>query len=219
MVSLKLPQFWTWHPASWFVHAEAEFEIRNIIRDSTKYAYVVQALESSVCRDLAIYLAAAPAAGKYDFIKNLLIRTYSPTLEAKGRQLLALPALQHQGEDKPSTLARRIIELSDSLDQVRQAILMDRLPADVQAQLATTPYTSVVVMAEDADRVMDQQRKQASVLAISKKQKAKNKPKEKKDNFICEFHRNFGWEAQKCRSGCIFEKKSDDAAKKKPENQ
>ena len=44
-VLLKLPIFWTSQPQVWFGQAEAQFHIRWITADTTKYYYVVSALE------------------------------------------------------------------------------------------------------------------------------------------------------------------------------
>ena len=46
-VSLKLPTFWTSTPTTWFAQAEAQFIVRNITNDDTKYYYVIAALDSS----------------------------------------------------------------------------------------------------------------------------------------------------------------------------
>ena len=45
-VSLKLPTFWSTQPKSWFCQAEAQFAIRKISEDETKYYYVIAALDS-----------------------------------------------------------------------------------------------------------------------------------------------------------------------------
>ena len=44
-VSLKLPAFWTSQPKVWFQQSEAQFTLRNITADDTKYYYVVAALD------------------------------------------------------------------------------------------------------------------------------------------------------------------------------
>ena len=44
-VSLKLPTFWNSQPEVWLAQAEAQFNIRGITADETKYYYVVAALD------------------------------------------------------------------------------------------------------------------------------------------------------------------------------
>ncbi|KAJ8387825.1 hypothetical protein AAFF_G00149740 [Aldrovandia affinis] len=46
-VALKLPEFWQEHAAVWFAQAEAQFALRGITQEDTKYYYVVAALNSS----------------------------------------------------------------------------------------------------------------------------------------------------------------------------
>lgn len=43
-VALKLPDFWLHDPALWFVHVEAQFALRGILTDDTKYHHVVGSL-------------------------------------------------------------------------------------------------------------------------------------------------------------------------------
>ncbi len=42
-VSLKLPTFWVSQPAIWVAQTEAQFELRRITVDDTKYYYVLEA--------------------------------------------------------------------------------------------------------------------------------------------------------------------------------
>ena len=44
-VGLKLPVFWADHPRVWLQQAEAQFAVRNVTADNTKYHYVVAALD------------------------------------------------------------------------------------------------------------------------------------------------------------------------------
>ena len=46
-VALKLPPFWTAQPAVWFQQAEAQFAIRGIVAEQTKYYYVLSALDQT----------------------------------------------------------------------------------------------------------------------------------------------------------------------------
>ena len=46
-VSLKLPPFWPRKATLWFAHAEAQFHLRNITVDKTKFAHVLTMLDST----------------------------------------------------------------------------------------------------------------------------------------------------------------------------
>ena len=46
-VSLKLPPFWPSKATLWFAHAEAQFHLRNITVDKTKFAHVLTMLDST----------------------------------------------------------------------------------------------------------------------------------------------------------------------------
>ena len=51
-VALKLPAFWTSQPDVWFIQAEAQFTLRNITADDTKYAYLVASLDQTTATRL-----------------------------------------------------------------------------------------------------------------------------------------------------------------------
>ena len=51
-VSIKLPPFWTAQPQVWFQQAEAQFTIRGITADETKYSYIVAALDQDTASRL-----------------------------------------------------------------------------------------------------------------------------------------------------------------------
>jgi hypothetical protein len=71
-VSLKLPTFWSSQPTVWFVQAEAQFHIRSITDDTTKYYYVVAALDQSTAGRLVDILSQPPATDKYKHLKQLV---------------------------------------------------------------------------------------------------------------------------------------------------
>ena len=55
-VALKLPPFWISQPRVWFQQAEAQFALRNITADDTKYFYVVAALDQETASRLIDFL-------------------------------------------------------------------------------------------------------------------------------------------------------------------
>ena len=44
-VAIKLPIFWAQQPEVWFLQAEAQFHIRKITDDTTKFYHAVAALD------------------------------------------------------------------------------------------------------------------------------------------------------------------------------
>ena len=51
-VSLKLPTFWASQSEVWFAQAEAQFRLRKIEADETKYYYVIAAFDQETASRL-----------------------------------------------------------------------------------------------------------------------------------------------------------------------
>ena len=60
-VTLKLPEFWESSASAWFAQTEAQFALRDITADTTKYYYVVSALGSSMASRVVSLLKNPPA--------------------------------------------------------------------------------------------------------------------------------------------------------------
>ena len=59
-VSLKLPTFWASQPEVWFAQAEAQFKLRKIEADETKYYYVNAALDQETASRLMDLIGQPP---------------------------------------------------------------------------------------------------------------------------------------------------------------
>ena len=75
-VSLKLPTFWTSHPEVWFVQAEAQFELRRVTADETKYLYVLAALDQETAMRFLDLIRRPPNEDIYKALKDRLIDTF-----------------------------------------------------------------------------------------------------------------------------------------------
>ena len=62
---MKLPDFWTTNLEIWLYQAGAQFALRHIISDETKYYYVLAALDQNSAQRLLDLWSDPPAAGKY----------------------------------------------------------------------------------------------------------------------------------------------------------
>ncbi len=75
-VALRLPGFWEAHATVWFAQANAQFALRGIIADKTRYNYVVSALSASTAARVLSCLQDPPLTGKYETLKNLLLGAF-----------------------------------------------------------------------------------------------------------------------------------------------
>lgn len=107
-VSLKLPEFWESSASAWFAQTEAQFALRDITADITKYYYVVSALGSSTASRVVSFLKSPPTEGRYDVLKAHLLKTFELSDAERASKLFSLHGL---GDGKPSELMDRMLEL------------------------------------------------------------------------------------------------------------
>ena len=75
-VSLYLPTFWISQPEIRFVQVEAQFKLRGIAADDSKYFYVLAALDQETVTCLLDVIIQPPDDGKYENLKLRLIVTF-----------------------------------------------------------------------------------------------------------------------------------------------
>lgn len=199
-VSLKLPTFWTEQPQVWFVQAEAQFAVRNITADDTKYHYVVAALNQDTAKRVIDLLSDPPAAGKYNTLKNRLNETYGLSEFERGSRLLHLPDL---GDDKPSTLMDNMLALLGSHPPcfLFRALFLERLPEEIRGVLVHSKVEDCRELAKAADTLWEARTTSTSAVRRSS-QPAKVAAPTNDDTGLCFFHAKFGDKAQKCRKPC-----------------
>ena len=59
-LAVKLSSFWTEDPESWFDRADSQFLVRGIKEDTTKFAYVVQALDFAQHKEVKALIRKLP---------------------------------------------------------------------------------------------------------------------------------------------------------------
>ena len=69
-VAIKLPTFWTSQPRVWFAQAEAQFVIRKITADDTKYYHVLSALDQDTATRLLDLISSPPSENKYQTLED-----------------------------------------------------------------------------------------------------------------------------------------------------
>ena len=151
-VALKLPIFWPTAPEVWFMQAEAEFDIKGITGESTKFSYLVASLPQDVARQTlttATDLARNP--NRYTALKERLMVAYSLTPYQRACQLLDGTNI---GNQRPSAMLREMqaVRGNDKTD-LFTALFLRRLTEDVRAPLVHSGEEEVEKLAVQADRL------------------------------------------------------------------
>lgn len=149
-----LPLFWKEKPDLWFHQIEAKFRRRNIHADNSKYDAVLEALDSLAIMEISDVIETLPDTGKYEYLKQHLIKRFSLSSE---RQLHKLLSEIQLGDKKPSQLLRSMRELAkgQASDDLLRAKWLALLPLSVHNTLKVLPKASLNELADVADSIME----------------------------------------------------------------
>ncbi len=212
-VSLKLPSFWTTQPEVWFKQAEAQFAIRNIAVDNTKYAYILAALDQDTASLVLDLLSNPPEESKYEAIKGRLLRTYGLSRRVlRANRHLQLDDL---GDRKPSVLMDEMLSLLDGHSPclLFEQLYFNRMPDPIRLQLAEADFTQPRTVAEKADQLWLSMGFSSTPSIHRAKYRHPVKPRNptprKDDDDIktgwCFYHSRFGARARKCLQPCSYQ--------------
>jgi len=204
-VAIKLPTFWTAQPTVWFAQAEAQFNIRNVTQDSTKYYYVVSALDQATAARVVDELSHPPETGKYENLKTKLLNTFGLTRRDRAARLLHLNDI---GDRKPSELMDEILSLLDGhkLCLLAEQIFLEHLPEAIRMQISDNEFGEPQTLAIRADGLWLalQQSATQSINKLAPREVETRKTKTAPHRDWCFYHVKFGEKAQKCRSPCSY---------------
>ena len=149
-VSLKLPTFWTSQPEVWFAQAEAQFNLRGITAEDTKYFYVLAALDQQTATRLLDLISRPPVDNKYKTLKDRLISTFGLSKHERASRLLHFRPL---GDSKPSTLMDEMLALLGDHPPclLFKQLFLERLPEDIRIQLVDSKIDDYRRLARRAD--------------------------------------------------------------------
>lgn len=210
-VTLKLPAFWTKQPQVWFAQAEAQFALRNITGDDTKFHYVVASLDQDTAAGILALIRNPPAADKYKALKDSLEGRYSLSEYERINRIIDMPAL---GDEKPSALMNSMLSLLDSEEPNAfvRCLFLRRLPEEIRCVLVHSKEEDNRALARAADQLMEA--KQASTVCTTTRPTADpvRRRTANSDGGICFYHRRFGTKAQKCIPPCSFPNRGNETA-------
>lgn len=215
-VSVKLPVFWTANPRAWFAQVEAQFAIKRITVDETKYYYVVSALDADTATRALSILTSPPSVDKYQSIKSFLISAYDLTDSERAAALFNLKGL---GDSKPSQLMDSMLALLADHQPcfLFRHLFLQQLPVYIRTALATSTITDSRQFALEADKyfVSGQQTQCAittdSVLNAVQRSGTRSRGQQYgtvndtiSGQEICWYHRKYGKRAKQCISPCSY---------------
>ncbi|KAL6490077.1 hypothetical protein MHYP_G00004220 [Metynnis hypsauchen] len=214
-VALKLPEFWEQHAAVWFAQAEAQFAIRGITEDDTKYYYVVAALNNSTASRVVSFLQEPPEQDKYAGLKTLLLQTFELSESERARRLLSLPGL---GDSKPSELMDNMLSLMGDHPPcfIFRELFLQQLPEYVRTALAGSPLKDYRALAREADKVFSARQQCLATTRMHEPppplSAAVRADQPQPAPALCYYHMRFGAKAKKCRSPCSFKRSGNEVA-------
>ena len=199
-VSLKLPEFYTDNPEVWFVYCDAQFQLRRITNDETKFAHIVLALPQSAAARVHELLTSPPAADKYVTLKAALLEKYTLSNTEKAAALLDMAGL---GERKPSDLLAHMQTCHPKgkpFGFLSRELFLRQLPLDVRAHLADKQQLAMAELAKEADQFFASTG--ARISAASSRPSA---PVRAPAAGLCFYHERFGEKAKRCKGPCSYQ--------------
>jgi len=229
-IAIKLPTFWPNQAAVWFLQAEAQFAIRGVTADDTKYYHVVSALDQDSAARVLDALQNPPDTGKYAALKARLLNAYTLTEQQRAAALLSISAL---GEEKPSMLMDRMLCLVGDHrpcfifrelflralpTEVRAAVanftgeLRDLAAAADQVWLARAIPVCATVVVDANDPTPDEVAAISRGKAPPRKPHTENRPRHQNKPAakagpsisLCRWHRQYGAAAYSCIAPCSW---------------
>ncbi len=203
-IALKLPQFWPQQPEVWFAQAQAQFQVRNITSEDTKYHYVIAALDQDTAGRILDFLRSPPENDKFTRLKERLLVTFTQSDFERAGLLLDMPKL---GDSKPSALMDKMLALLPANHTpcfLFQRIFLNSLPEDMRGILAHSNIKEARDLALAADKLWEAQRNSAaySVRKSAVKHNHKNADQHQGNPDFCYYHNKFGNKAYNCQQPC-----------------
>ena len=207
-VAVKLPQVWTEDLETWFLQAEAQFVIRKITEEETKFYHVVTAL-SADCAAKVKDIIRTPPQEPYKALKAALLKKYEPSEHERAAAIFAIKSL---GDNKPSQVMERFVNLLGGHEGgiLLRYHFISILPSFVRNSLATCATSDLQKLADEADKIFLSGRDPADHQVFAAEDSeilrvtAKQQKQQSRKPGLCFFHSRFGDRARKCESPCTW---------------
>jgi len=155
-VSTKLPSFWEDSPAAWFAAAEAEFDVSNVIRERTRYSYLISALPKDVLKKVMDVVSTPSQDQPYTYLKTQLLERLTISEEQRISQLLYHVEM---GDRSPSEFYRHMVQLAGNSANLTTELIrklwLSRLPKTIEVTLIAIDARDINELLRIADRLWE----------------------------------------------------------------
>ena len=157
-VALKLPPFWPSDPQLWFAQVEAQFQLRGISAERTKFDHVIASLSPESASEVRDLILSPPSSQPYDELRRQLIQR---TSQSERRRLQTLLGTHDFGDLTPTRLLRKMRQLQGDAAEnadgpLFRELFLQRLPVNIRVVLASLDSSlSLEELAERADRMAE----------------------------------------------------------------
>lgn len=156
-VQVRLPSFWSKNPRAWFCQVEAQFHLRRITTQISRYYHVLSSLPPELADEIDDVLAAPPPPNAYDHLKATILARTTESENSRLRQLLNAEEL---GDRRPTRLLHRVCQLlgmrsSEAHNNILRELFVQRLPANIRMILASTADLPIDKLADLADKIAE----------------------------------------------------------------
>ncbi|XP_076655171.1 uncharacterized protein LOC143360328 [Halictus rubicundus] len=224
-VAVDMAKFWAEKPALWFAHLDAQFGLRGITQEDTKYHHVEAQLDVKTAEEVEDILLNPPEQNKYTRLKEELIARLSTSKQRKMKQLLEH---EERGDRTPSQFLlpvtmQSVLATQDGVELEKVAALTDRISEVTPAQIHPAAAANNVAALGDIDALVEQiaacvttklkgrgRQPRRSTRSSRYRRRYRSKSKaESRPSGICWYHGRFGDKATKCTKPCTFQSGND----------
>lgn len=154
-VSVKMPPFAERDVELWFFQVESQFHTSRIVRDETKFHYVVGCLPIETAVQVRDIIRRGWQDGQYDKLKEQLIARHS--LSACEKINLVVEKLELLPEERPSVFFRRLLAAAG--EELQFNVVIERYLKKVghAVSSAITSMTETLLKKFKADGTVDEE--------------------------------------------------------------
>jgi len=166
-LSVKLPDFWQSNVRLWFTRADAQFSLRRITDEQTKFDHLICALPESV--HVKVQGAVTdPGPTPYTTLKDAVIKAFSQSEESRIKSLLNDVEM---GDRKPSEYFHALKSTAGTSVGVTEVFLLnlwkDRIPPNISTILEASNQSDTETLTKMADKIHETLKFHPAINSIS----------------------------------------------------